>query len=65
MQVFQPLIWSPVLNNVPLKVDDEYIIKLIAMTIHSNFDKPFSYYGSNPVALKVCISFASAAAEGP
>ena len=36
-----------------IKVDDEYIIKIIAMTlIHSNFDKSFSYYGSNPVALK-------------
>ena len=35
-----------------IKVDDEYIIKIIAMTIHSNFDKSVSYYGSNPVALK-------------
>ena len=33
-----------------IKVDDEYIIKIIAMTIDSF--KIFSYYGSNPVALK-------------
>ena len=33
-----------------IKVDDEYIIQIIAMTIDSF--KIFSYYGSNPVALK-------------
>ena len=33
-----------------IKVDDGYIIKIIAMIIDSF--KIFSYYGSNPVALK-------------
>ena len=47
---FDSLLFSFKKTRLLIKVDDEYIIKIIAMIIDSF--KIFSHYGSKPVALK-------------